>query len=118
ALAAGVPPLLGGDAGGGVHVVDGHGEGGGVVVGVYLHHLLQPQPGGHLTAHGGADEPLGVSGHKAHVFGGGELGGAHHVPLILPIRVVDDQENVAGPQLLQRLFHRAELFFHCSSSVL
>ena len=114
ALAAGVAPLLRRDAGGGVHMVDGHGEGGAVVVRVDLDHLLQAQPAGHLLAHGGADQALSVHGHEIHVFRGGELGGADHVALVLPVRVVDGDDDVARPQLLQRFLYCAVLIFHIS----
>ena len=113
-LAAGVAPLLRADAGGGVHMVDGHREGGAVVVGVHLHHLLQPQPVCDLGAHGGADETLGVDGHKVDVLRGGKLGGADQVPLVLPVRVVDGDDEMAGAELLQSLLHRAELGIHGS----
>ena len=52
-------------------------------------HLLQAQPGGDSVAHGRADEAFGVGGHEVDVLRGGELGGADHVALVLPVRVVD-----------------------------
>ena len=117
ALAAGVAPLGGRDAGGGVHMIDGHGEGGAVVVGVDLHHLLQPQTGGHFLAHRGANETLGVSGHKVHVLRGSELGGADQVALVLPVRIVNGNDDMSGPEFLQSLLHSAVSLFHVASSL-
>ena len=109
ALAAGVAPLLGGDAGGGVRVVDGDCEGSTVVIGIHLHHLLQAQPVGDLLAHWGADQPLGLHGHEVDVLRGGELGRADQVPLVLPVRVVNGDDQAAGAKLLQSLLHGTEL---------
>ena len=109
---AGEATLLGGDAGGGLDVVDGDGEGSLMVVGVDLHHLLQLEPVGQLLTHGGADKALGMHGHKIDVLCGGKLGGADHVSLIFPVRVVDGDDDAARPQFLQRLFDCTEQFFH------
>ena len=111
-FAAGVAPLLGGDAGGGVHVVDGDSECGAVVVGIYLYHLLQPQTGSHFLAHGGADEPLGVDGHKIHILRGGKLSRTDKVPLVFPVGVVNGDDEVARPQFFQGFLHGAIGMFH------
>lgn len=110
--AAGIAPFLRRDPGGGVRVVDGHRKGGAVVIGVHLYHLFQAKPGGYLAAHGGADQPLGVHRHKIDILCGGKLGRADHVSLVLPVRIVDRDDDPARPQLLQRLLHRAIGMLH------
>ena len=105
ALQGGDRPLGGGDAGGGGDVVDGDSKGGFVVVGVVRDHLGKLQLLDVRRRHGHADEPLGVGGHEVDVLRGGELGGADEVPLILPVRVVGDQDQTPLPELLQGLFN-------------
>ena len=105
ALQGGDRPLGGGDAGGGGDVVDGDSKGGFVVVGVVRDHLGKLQLLDVRRRHGHADEPLGVGGHEVDVLRGGELGGADEVPLVLPVRVVGDQDQTPLPELLQGLFN-------------
>ena len=76
-----------------------------MVIGVYLYHLLQSQPGGHGLRHRGADQTLGMDCHKVYVLGGGKLGGADQIALILPVGVVDAHDEVSGPQFLQGLLN-------------
>ena len=102
-------PLGGGDAGGGVGGVDGHGEGRLVVVRVLGDHLGNLQLLHKLRRHGHTDEALAVGGHKVDVFRGGELGRADKVALVLPVRVIGDQNDLARPQVGQGLLHRVEL---------
>ena len=102
-------PLGGGDAGGGVDPVNGHGEGRLVIVRVLGDHLGNLQLLHKLRRHGHTDEALAVGGHKVDVFRGGELGRADKVALVLPVRVVGDQNDLARPQVGQGLLHRVEL---------
>ena len=110
-------PLLGRDAGGGGHVVDGDGEGRLVVVRVVGHHLGEPEPLDEFQGHGHADEPLAVGSHEVDLLGGDGLGRADQIPLVLPIRVVGTQDHAALPQLLQGLFNGAVWKHRDTSSI-
>ena len=98
-----VAALFGRDARRRVHVVDGHGEGGLVVVGVVRHHLRQLQLAHVLLAHGHADEALRVACHEVDVLGRGVLRGADEVALVLAVGVVDDEDHLARLERLYRL---------------
>ena len=104
ALPGGEAPLRRGDPRGGVHVVDGDGEGGLVVVGVPGDHLGELELPDVLIGHGHADEPLAMGGHEVHVFRGGKLRSANEVPLVLPVGVVGAEDHFALAQVLQGLF--------------
>ena len=91
------------DARGGAHVVDAHGEGGLVVVGVLGDHLLKAELVRQVAAHRHADEALGHAGHQVDVGLGGELGGADHVAFVFAVGVVHHDDDVAGTQLVERL---------------
>ena len=99
-------PVVGGDAGGGaLEGIDGDGEGGEVAGGVVGDHhgqvqLLEP-PGGE----GHADEPAGVLAHEVDGLGRGELGADGQVALVLPVLVVDDDDELAGPDVFDCLLH-------------
>ena len=107
--ARGQPALLRRDARCGVDVVDGHGEGGFVVVGVLGDHLGKRQLLAQFGGHGHADEPLAVYCHEVHVLGGGELRCADEIAFVLAVGVVGAQNDLARAQIIQRLFDRAEL---------
>ena len=104
ALHSGEGPLGGGDACGGVHMVDGDGEGGLVVVGVPGDHLGELEFFHILIGHGHADEALAVGGHEVHVLRGGKLCRADEIPLVLPVGVVGAEDHFALAQVLQGLF--------------
>ena len=116
AAAAGKAALLGGNAGRGVHVVDGNRKGGVVVVGVDLDHLLKAQTACDLLAHRGADESLGLCRHEVDVCGRGELRRADEVALVFAVGVVDDHDKAARAKLFKRLFNRAVFCCHVYSS--
>ena len=101
-LAGGVAALGRADAGRGVHVVDRHGEGGLVVVGVVGHHGVELQAGGDLGAHRHADEALRLARHEVDVGLRGILRGADEVALVLAVGVVHHDDDVAGAQLVKR----------------
>ena len=81
-FAAGKAAFLCGNAGRGVHMVDGDRERGVVVVGVDLYHLLETETECNLLTHRCADQALGVNGHEVDIFRGGELGGTDQVSLV------------------------------------
>jgi len=105
ALSGGEGPLGGGDARGGVHVVDGDGESGLVVVGVPGDHLGELELLDVPIGHGHADEALAVGGHEVDVLRGGKLCRADEVPLVLPVGVVGAEDHLALAQVLQGLFN-------------
>ena len=84
-------------------MVDAHGEGGLVVVGVLGDHLLKAELVRQIAAHRHADEALGHAGHQVDVGLGGELGGADHVAFVFAVGVVHHDDDVAGTQLVERL---------------
>ena len=116
ALAAGEAALLCGNAGRGVDMVDGDREGGVVVVGVDLDHLLKAQTACDLLAHRRADEALGLRRHEVDVLGGRELRRADEVALVLAVGVVDDHDKAARAKLFKRQFNRAVFCCHVYSS--
>ena len=101
ALHGGDGALGGRDAGGGVHMVDGDGEGGLMVVCVPGDHLGELELLDVLIGHGHTDEALAVGGHEVHVLGGGKLGGADEVALIFPVGIVGAEDHAALPQFFQ-----------------
>jgi hypothetical protein len=82
-------------------MVDRDGEGRPVVVRVVGDHRLQLQATAVGLGHGHANQPLGVRGHEVHVGLCGELGGTNQVALVLAVRVVDDDNNVARAQFVE-----------------
>ena len=103
--------FYGGDAGGGVDVVDGNGERRFMVVCVVGNHLRQSQPDDVVVAHGHADQSLGSTRHEIDVLRGGKLSGTDEVALVFPIRIVCHQNALAVAQILQRLFDG--VIFNC-----
>ena len=75
-------------------MVDGHGEGGFVVVGVLGDHLGKRQLLAQFGGHGHADEPLAVYCHEVHVLGGGELRCADEIAFVLAVGVVGAQNDL------------------------
>ena len=56
-----------------------------------------------LRRHREANQPAPVPGHEIHRFRRDLLGGDRQIALILPIRVVHDDDHLAGPDGLDRL---------------
>ena len=108
-LAGRVATLGGTDARGGVHMVDGHGEGGLMVVGVVGHHGVKLQACGDLSAHRHADEALGLARHEVDVGLRGILRGANEVALVLAVGVVNHHDAVAHLKLGDCLFNGVHL---------
>ena len=108
-LAGSVAALGRADAGRGVHVVDRHGEGGLVVVGVVGHHGVKLQTGGDLGAHRHADKALGLTRHEVDVGLRGVLRGADEVALVLTVGVVNHHDAVAHLKLGDCLFNGVHL---------
>ena len=104
-FAAGKAAFLGGNAGRGIHMVDGDRERGVVVVGVDLYHLLETETECNLLTHRCADQALGVSCHEVDVLGRGKLCRADEVALVLAVRVVDGEDEVSGAKLFERFFN-------------
>ena len=104
ALHGGDGALGGGDAGGGVHMVDGDGEGRLMVVRVAGDHLGELELPDVFQGHGHTDEALGVGGHEVHVFGGGKLGCADEVALVFPVGVVGAEDHASLAQVFQSFF--------------
>src|SRR4029079_335024 len=109
----------GGDAGA---VVDRDGERRVVTAGARHHlrdlQLIEP-PAGHRQAH----DSSAMRHHEVDRVGCAPLGGDHEVAFVLTIGVVDDQDHLAGADVLQRVLdsaehgavHLGELFVHRSA---
>ncbi len=94
----GARAVVGRDAGGDPFLrLDRHGEGGAVQGLVVGGHGRQPQLARPFGGDGQADQAARVLGHEVDLVGGGELGGDDHIPLVLAILGVDQDE---GPPLL------------------
>lgn len=117
ALAAGEATFLCGNAGRGVDMVNGDREGGVVVVGVDLDHLLEAEVLWRPARSRRADEALGLRRHEVDVLSGRELRRADEVALVLAVGVVDDHDEMTGAQLLKSLLDRAVVCCHVNSSV-
>ena len=94
-----------GDARGRGDMVDGHGEGRVVVVGVVGDHLVEVEAVGIDLAHRHADQSLAVGGHEVDVVRRREAGGADQVAFVLARGVVDDDDDVALAQFFEGFFY-------------
>src|SRR5438552_1970273 len=106
-------PVVGGDTGGDAAPrVHADREGGAHRRGVLGHHhaeleLVQP-----LAQHRHAHEPARVRDHEVDGLGGDLVGGHDEVALVLPVLVVDDDQDAAVPDLLDRLVDGREAAHH------
>ena len=107
----GLGAVGGGDAGGGAALgLDGHAERGAETGGVLLvldhqgnAQLVEPLPG-----HREADEAAPVAGHEVDDLGRDLLGGDGEVALVLAVLVVDDDQHLAGLEVLEGVGNGAE----------
>ena len=88
--------------------VDAHREGGGQLLGVALGHLRKAQLVAPLAGEREADEPAPVQGHEVDHLGRGELGRTDEVALVLAVLVVGHDDDLAVPQVVDRLLDGAE----------
>ena len=88
-----IAALLRRDSGSCVHVVDGNGESGAVIIRIVIHHLRQLQFLAVIAAHRHTDEPFAMYRHKIDVFGGREFRGADEVPLVFTIRIIGTEND-------------------------
>ena len=110
-------PLYGRNTRAGRDVVDGHGEGRAVIVGIVRDHLPQAQLLGQSRAHRHTYQALAVAGHEVDIGSGGVTGSADQVSLILPVGIVDDHDNLSLAESLGRLLDGIEFTFHILKSV-
>ena len=101
--------LYRGNTGGSLHMVDGNGKGGFMVVGVGFHHLRQAQLVAVIAAHGHADQALGMGCHEVDIFRGCELCGADDIAFVFTIRVINDQNILSGTERVQCLFNGCKI---------
>ena len=92
--------LYGRDARGGVDMVDGDSESSAVIVGVFSHHLVELQLVSKLPVHRHADKTLAVGGHEVHIFNRSKLCCTYQVSLILPVRVVNDDNHLTITEII------------------
>ncbi len=83
-----------------IHVINGYRKRGGMVIRIYLHHLVEPQLFTHLLAHGHTDQPLCQTCHGIHIFRRGMLCRTDQVSLIFPLRVINHKDQFPIPQIL------------------
>ena len=67
-----------------------------MVICIFADHLGQTELMGIFDAHGHADQALAVAGHEVHVFCRAVLGGADEVAFVFAVRVIGDDDDVAG----------------------
>src|SRR5581483_6787565 len=75
---------------------------------VVVGHRAQPERVAALLGQAQADEAARVRRHEVDRLGGGELGGDHEVALVLAVRIVDDDDEAAVADVLERLLDRGE----------
>ena len=100
-----------GNAGGGADMVNGHGKGCFMVIGIVGYHLGEFKLSAQLHAHGHTDKAPAVYGHEIHVFRGGVLGGADKVAFVFPVFIVCYQYDFTLAQVLQHFFYGVESFY-------
>ena len=97
------------DAGGDAFArLDRDGEGGAERRLVLVRHLPQPQLVAALLREAEADEPARVRDHEVDRLRRRELGGDRQVALVLAVLVVDDDDEAAGADVLDRLLDGGE----------
>ena len=79
--------------------LDRDGEGGRVRARVARDGGLDPELVQPLAGHRGADEPAGLARHEGDVLGRDELGGDAEVALVLAVRVVDEEHELAAGEV-------------------
>ena len=94
-----IAALLRRDSGGRVHVVDGNGESGAVVIRIVIHHLRQLQFLAVVAAHRHTDEAFSMYRHKINVFGGRVFRGTDEVSLVFPIRVIGAENDFSQAKI-------------------
>ena len=107
--AGGIAALFGGNTGGGVHVVNGYGERGLVVVGVLFDHRRQTQLVAVFAAHRHTDQTLGIGCHEVDVFCGCKLCSTDDVAFVFTIRIINDQNVFACTQGVQSFFNGCKI---------
>ena len=90
-------------------MVDRHGKGGLVIVGVLHDHLRNLELLHEFPGHGHADQAASVDRHEIDVLSGGELGGADEIALVFTVRVVDDQDDLSRGKIPQGICDTAEV---------
>ena len=75
---------------------------------VVVRHRLEAELVAALLGEAEADEPARVRGHEVDRLGRGELGGDREVALVLAVRGVDDDHELALADVLDCLFDRRE----------
>ena len=104
-------PIGGRDAGGHAEPalgIDADGKGGGQLLGVPLGHLGQAELVAALAGQGQADQSPPVQGHEVDHLGRGELRGTDEIALVLAILVVGHDDDLAVPQIVDRLLDGPE----------
>ena len=99
-----------------IDVVDGNGEGRFVIICIFTDHLGQTELMGIFDAHRHADQALAVAGHEVHVFCRAVLGGADEVAFVFAVRIIGDDDDMAGLQFFQCFFNGVEFTFFCSQN--
>ena len=88
--------------------VDGDGERGAVRLGVVADHQRQLELVEAVAGHGHADHTRRVAQEEGDLVGRGRLRGHDQVSLVLPVGVVDDDDDVAPPDGGDRVFDPGE----------
>ena len=110
----GARPVCGGDAGGdAARGFDGDGEGCAEGRGVVVHHQRQAELPEPVVGEGQADEAPAVGGHEVDGLGGHAIGGHAEVALVLAVLVVDEDDHLAGTEVVEDLGDWRQ--WHCAS---
>ena len=72
---------------------------------VVLHHHRQFEAVDLVRGHGQADQTTTMGGHEVDRLRGHHLGGHGQVALVLPVLVIHQDDHLAGPDILNRLFY-------------
>ncbi|MNC66610.1 hypothetical protein D3C75_1170250 [compost metagenome] len=98
--------LAGGDAGRRIHMVNGDGKGGTVIVGIMGNHRLQVQLFRPLCRNRHTDQTAAFCDHKINNFRGGPLRQGDKIAFVLAVLVIDDNNYFSAHQIINGIFNR------------
>ena len=91
------------DTGRCVHMVNGYGKSGRMVIRIHSYHLIQSQFLCIFSAHRHTDQTFGQRCHSIYIFCCCKLSGTDQISFIFPVRIINDQDQFALSQIFQCL---------------
>ena len=98
-------PFRRGNAGRGIHTVNGNGKCGLMIVCIVGNHLRELKLLCICRGHRHADQTLSVSRHKVNILRGGKLCRTDKIPFILPVCVVCHHNDMSFSKRFQRFLY-------------